>query len=194
METATEAPEVPVTFMERVKGLNRKQLTEIATEEFQLNIDSTVKQDTLRDTLIRVHEERITSAMEQNQAAAQIFLLRDSDEVLLNVTFRVHDFPNNPLKFSNDCGYGVRDRKDPKRNPTGLSKMPKFFLIPGQSYYLPLCLINILEKLTYRDGEAQKDRETGMVSGTKPIIKQRFTFVPVLDQDTLRGLGTREFK
>ena len=194
MGTATEAPQVPVTFMERVKGLNRKQLTEIATEEFQLNIDSTVKQDTLRDTLIRVHEERITSAMEQNQAAAQIFLLRDKDEVLLNVTFRVHDFPNNPLKFSNDCGYGIRDRKNPTKNETGLSKMPKFFLIPGQSYQLPLCLINILEKLTYRDGEVQKDKETGMISGTKPIIKQRFTFVPVLDQDTLKGLGTRDFK
>lgn len=194
METATEAPQVPVTFRERIKGLKRKELVEIATDEFQLNVDSTVKQDTLRDTLIRRHEERITSAMEQNQAAARTFLLRDKDEVLLNVTFRVHDFPNNPLKFSNDCGYGVRDRKNPKRNPSGLSKMPKFFLIPGQSYYLPLCLINILEKKTYRDGEAQKDKETGMVSGTKPIIKQRFTFVPVLDQDTLRGLGTREFK
>lgn len=194
MDTATEAPQVPVTFMERIKDLSRKQLIEIAKEEFQLTVDSKVEVATLRDTMQRVHEERVTSAMEENQAAAKIFLLRDPDEVLLNVTFQPHDFPNNPLKFANDCGYGVRDRKNPGRNPKGLSKMPTFFLIPGQSYYLPLCLITILKKLTYRDSQPQHDQESGMISGNVPIIKQRFTFVPVLSPETMKGLGTREFK
>ena len=194
MGTATEAPQVPVTFMERTKDLDRKQLLEIAKEEFQLNVDKKIDVATLRDALIRAHEERVTSAMEQNQAAAQIFLERDPKEVLLNVTFQPNDFPNNPLKFANDAGYGVRDRKNPGRNPTGLSKMPVFFLIPRQDYYLPLCIIDILKKKVCYDSEPQIDTETGMISGNRPIIKQRFSFTPVLSPETLRGLGTREFK
>lgn len=193
MGTATEAPQAPATFMERVKGLSKKQLVKIADEEFQLHVDKTISAATLRDTLQRVHEQRILSALERNEAAAQVFLERDPEEKLLKVTFHPLDFPNNPLHFSNDGGYGIRDRKNPNRNPNGLSKMPGFFLIPGQQYFLPLCIINILEKLTFRDSRPEFDTETGMISGNTPIIKQRFSFIPVLSQETMKELGTREF-
>ncbi|KKL65966.1 hypothetical protein LCGC14_2149720 [marine sediment metagenome] len=74
MGTATEAPQAPATFMERVKGLSKKQLVKIADEEFQLHVDKTISAATLRDTLQRVHEQRILSALERNEAAAQVFL------------------------------------------------------------------------------------------------------------------------
>lgn len=193
METATEAPQVPVTFRERIKGLKRKELVEIATDEFQLNVDSKVKEHTLRDTLIRAHEGRVTSALEINQAASQLFLERDSEEKLLTVQFLPLDFPNNPEKFSWDGGYGVRDRKNPKKNPTGMSKMANFFFIPGQTYQLPLCVIRHLEKLTYRDSKPQFDTVTGMISGNVPIIKQRFMLRPILSEEAMVGMGSREF-
>lgn len=193
MDTATEAPQAPATFRERVKGLGKKQLVEIANDEFQLNVDGKISADIVRDTLIRAHEERILSALEQNQAAAQVFLERDPDEKLLHVIFQPLDFPNNPLKFSNDAGYGIRDRKNPKKNADGLSRMPTFFLIPGQRYHLPLSIINILKKLTYRDSRPEFDTETGMISGNMPIVKARFSFIPVLSQETMRDLATREF-
>ncbi len=193
MGTATEAPQAPVTFMERITGLQRKQLIEIAQSEFQLNIDHRIDAAVLRDTLIRVHEERVLTALEENQAAAQVFLERDPEEQLLTVVFQPLDFSNNPLKMSYDGGYGVRDRKNPKRNPTGLSAMPTFFLIPGQTYQLPLCVINHLKKLTFRDSRPEFDTETGMIKGNKPIIKQRFSLIPVLSQETMKDLGTRDF-
>ena len=193
MGTAAEAPQAPVTFMQRIKGLQRKQLVELATEEFQLTVDSKISADVLRDTLRRYHEQRVLSAMEQNNAAAQVFLLRDPEEKLLKVIFQPLDFPNNPLKFSNDAGYGVTDRKNPKRNPNGLASMPTFFLIPGQSYQLPLCIINILKKLTYRDSRPEFDSETGMISGNIPIIKQRFSLTPDMSAEVMKSLATREF-
>ena len=62
------------------RTLRRKDLAEIAKGEFQLNVDEKVKEAVLRDTLIRCHEDRVTSALEQNEAASQLFLERDPEE------------------------------------------------------------------------------------------------------------------
>jgi len=191
MSTTTQ--EAPVTFKERIKGKNKKELTEIAKGEFQLNVDSKVEVEVLRDTLQRIHEEHVTTALATNQAAAQIFLERDKDEKLLTVTFQPLDFPNNPLEFSYDGGFGVRNRKDPKKNPNGLSKMANFFLIPGETYQLPLCVINHLKGTTYRDSKPQFDTETGMQNGNMPIIKPRFMLNVVLSDEAMSDLGSRNF-
>jgi len=193
MDTATEAPQAPVTFRERIKGLKRKELVEIAKEEFQLNVEGKVKEQTLRDMLIRLHEERVTTALELNQAASQLFLERDPNEKLLAVQFLPQEFPNNPEKFSWDGGFGVRDRKNPKRNPNGMSKMATFFLIPGQIYQLPICVIRHLEGKTCRDSKPQFDSETGMISGNMPIIKPRFMLRPILSDEVMSDMGSRTF-
>lgn len=193
METATEAPQVPVTFRERIKGLKRKDLAEIADKEFQLNVDEKVKEHVLRDTLIRAHEARVTTALEKNQAASQLFLERDPNEKLLRIQFLPQEFPNNPEQFSYDGGYGIRDRQRPEKNPNGLSKMANFFLIPGQIYQLPLCVIKHLEKVTYRDGKPIFDDKTGMIKGSIPIIKPRFTLRPILSEQEMAEMGSRKF-
>jgi len=193
MSTTTEAPQAPLTFKERIKGKSKKDLAEIAKEEFQLNVDTKVEVDVLRDTLQRMHESRVTTALEKNQAAAQLFLERDKDEKLLPIIFQPLDFPTNPLKFSFDGGFGIRDRKNPKRNPGGLSRMANFFLIPGETYQLPLCVINHLKSKTYRDNKPQFDSETGMQNGNIPIIKPRFMLTPVLSDAAMNNLGSRNF-
>jgi hypothetical protein len=193
MSTDTKPTQLPATFKERVKGLTRKELVVIADEEFQLNIDEKVKVDVLRDTLQRMHEEKITTALEINQAAAQLFLERDKDEKLLEVIFMPLDFPNAPCKFSYDGGYGIRNRKDPKKNPNGLSKMADFFLIPGEKYQLPLCVIDHLTSKVYRDNKPQYDSKTGMQNGNIPIIKPRCMLTPVLSNKAKNDLGSRTF-
>jgi hypothetical protein len=180
--------------MERIKGLNKKELIALASEEFQLTIENKVGVDAIRDTLQRVHESRITSAMETNQAAAQLFLERDPNEKLLAIAFQPLDFPKNPLKFSYDGGYGIRDRKNPQRNPNGLTRMANFFLIPGETYQLPLCVIEHLQKKTYRDNKPQFDATSGLQNGNIPVIKPRFMLNPVLSAETMSNLGTRNFK
>ena len=193
MSTTTQASQAPSTFKERIKGKNKKDLSEIATIEFQLNIDDKVGVDVLRDTLQRLHEDRITTALETNQAAAQVFLERDKDEKLLSVVFNPLDFPTNPLKFSYDGGYGIRNRKNPKKNPNGLSKMANFFLIPGETYQLPLCVIDWLRSKTYRDSKPQFDEKSGMINGNIPIIKPRFMLNVVLSDEAMNDLGSRKF-
>lgn len=194
MSATTIEPQVSSTFMERIKGLNKKELIALASEEFQLTIENKVGVDAIRDTLQRVHESRITSAMETNQAAAQLFLERDPNEKLLAIAFQPLDFPKNPLKFSYDGGYGIRDRKNPQRNPNGLTRMANFFLIPGETYQLPLCVIEHLQKKTYRDNKPQFDATSGLQNGNIPVIKPRFMLNPVLSAETMSNLGTRNFK
>lgn len=193
MSTTAQETQTPSTFKERIKGLSKKELTELALDEFQLNIDSKITTDVIRDSLQRVHEERITTALEVNQKAAQLFLERDKKEKLLTVVFLPLDFPNNPCKFSYDGGYGVRSRKDPKRNPNGLSRMANFFLIPGETYQLPLCVITWLQGKTYRDNKPQFDSSTGMQNGNIPVIKPRFMLNPVLTDQAMSDLGSRKF-
>ena len=193
MSTDTKPTQVPTTFKERIKGLSRKELILLAKDEFQLNVDDRVGVDVLRDTLQRVYEERVTTAMEKNQAASQLFLERDKNEKLLEVIFLPLDFPNAPCKFSYDGGYGVRNRKMPKKNPNGLSKMANFFLIPGEKYQLPLCVINHLKGMTYRDNKPQFDSATGMQNGNIPVIKPRFMLNPVLSDQSMSDLGSRKF-
>lgn len=195
MGTTTEVPKIPeiTTFKERISGLKRAALVEIAKDEFQLNIDSKVKADVLRDTLQRVHEQRATSALEKNQAAAQLFLERDSNEQVVTVQFLPLEFPNNPLHFSWDGGFGITDRKNPKRNPNGLKRMPTFFLIPGEIYQLPICVIRHLEKQVYRDAKPIYDIVTGMQAGFEPIIKPRFMLRVLLPDAAMHELGSRDF-
>lgn len=195
MTTATEAPQAPVftTFRERIKGLKRKELVEIAKDDFQLNVDEKIKDDVLKDLLMRCHEDRITTALEENQKASQVFLEANPKEQLLTIQFLPLDFPNNPLKFSYDGGYGIRNRKNPKKNLTGLSQMPKFFLIPGQIYQLPICVIKHLESMTCRDSKPEYDSQTGMIAGNIPIIKQRFMLRPILSDEAMANMGSRDF-
>ncbi len=194
MSTATQTTQLPPTFKERIKGMSKKELVGIAKEEFQLNVDDRVEVDVLRDTLQRVYEEQKTTAMEINQAASQLFLERDKAEKLLTVIFLPLEFANAPCKFSYDGGYGIRDRKNPKRNKNGLSKMANFFLIPGEKYQLPLCVINHLQSKTYRDNKPQFDPKTGMQNGNIPVIKPRFMLNPVLSDQAMSDLGSRNFK
>lgn len=196
MSTATEAAQVPVikTFRERIENLNRKDLVEIAKDEFQLNVDSKVKDDILRDLLIRTHEERAFGALEKNQAAASLFLERDRNDKLLTVQFLNLEFANNPEKFSWDGGYGITDRKNPSRNKKGLSKMANFFLIPGEVYQLPITVIKHLESKVFYDAVPVIDTETGMQAGSKPVLKQRFMCRPILDEAAMSKMGSRDFK
>lgn len=193
MSTATEATPIAPTFRERISGLKRRELVEIAKDEFKLNVDSKVKEDILRDTLIRVHEDHVTTALEKNQAASQLFLERDPNEKLVTVQFINLEFPNTPEQFSWDGGFGIRDRKNPSKNPTGLSKMANYLLVHGEVYQLPICLIKHLESKTYRDSEPQIDTETGMIAGNKPIIKTRFSLRPVLTDEVMESMGQRDF-
>ncbi len=194
MSTATQATPAVTTFRERVSGLSRKELVEIAKDEFQLNIDSKVKPDVLRDTLIRVHEDVVTTTMKKNQAASQLFLERDPKEKLITVQFLPLEFPNNPEQFSWDGGFGITDRKNPSRNPTGLSKMANYLLIPGEIYQLPICVIKHLESKTFRDSKPQFDTETGMIAGNIPIIKPRFSLKLVVTDDVMADMGQRNFE
>ncbi len=198
MSTATKAPQEFVTFRERVQGLSRKDLVQLAKDEFSLTVESGVNKDTISDILIREQEDRIAVALEKNQASSQLFLEANPQEQLLSVQFIPLDFPTNPLKFSYDGGMGIRNRKNLKKDTEGklkgLSRMANFFLIPGQIYQLPICVINHLKSKTMHDAKPVFDTETGMQSGVIPVIKPRFSLVPQLSPKTMNDLGSRTFK
>ena len=191
METATKAIE-NVPFRDRIAKLSAKELRELADKEFALKVDEKLKKDVIIDQLIRIHEETASSARTLNEQSAALFISADKNERLVNIKFLPLDFPNAVVEFANDGGKGLRDSKNPKKNPTGLSKMPRFKLIPGEVYALPITIIRRLEKLVYRDSKPTYDPVTGMITGNMPIIKPRFMLQVVLSDEQMREMGTTQ--
>ncbi len=188
METATQA--VGQTFRERITTLGIKELREIASEEFSLNVDEKLKKDVVIDQLIRIYEEKTSSARTLNEKSAALFLSADPNEKLVSVKFLPLDFPNASVKFVYDGGLGIRDAKNPKKNPKGLSRAARFNLIPSEVYKLPIRVIKHLEGLVYRDSKPIHDPVTGMITGNIPIIKPRFMLQVILSDEQMREMGT----
>ncbi len=185
VDTATKAIE-HVPFADRIKNMTGKQLREMASEEFALDVAETVKPAAIREQLLRVYEQRTMEAKTLNEQAAQIFLNANPDEKVVSVKFLPLDFPHAVVDFSNDCGFGIRG----PNNETGLSKMPVFKLIPGEVYQLPVCVIRMLETKTFRDSKPTFDPVTGMIIGNTPIIKPRFMLQMVMSDEQMRAMGT----
>ena len=189
MDTATKAIE-NVPFRDRIAKLDKPALIAIADEEFSLKVDEKLTKVVIIDQLIRIYEETANSARTLNEKSAALFLSADKTERLVDVKFLPLDFPNAVVEFANDGGLGLRDPKNPKRNPNGLSKMPRFKLIPGEVYALPIRIIRALEKLIYTGSKPITDTNTGMITGNMPVIKPRFMLTPVLSDEQMREMGT----
>ncbi len=189
MDTATKAIE-HVPFKERIAKLGLKELREVANVEFGLVVDEKLKIEVVKDQLLRIYEQNTSDAKTLNEQSAMLFEGVGANGKVVPVKFLPQDFPNAPVNFSNDCGFGIRDPKNPKRNPTGLSKVPVFKLIPGEVYNLPICVIRMLEGKTFRDSKPTYDLETGMINGNRPVIKPRFMLPVVLSDDAMREMGT----
>lgn len=190
--TVTQTVEY-VPFRERIAMLNVKELRSIASEEFGLNIDEKLKKEIIIDQLIRIHEEKTASAKNLNEKSAALFISADKDERLVSVKFLNLEFPTASEEFCNDGGLGIRGTKNPKprlKPPYRLSKMPRFKLIPGEVYKLPIRIIRVLESLTYRDSKPIYDPVTGMITGNIPIIKPRFMLQVVLSDKQMQEMGT----
>ena len=190
MTTATEASVEHVPFKVRISKMGIADLREIASEEFGLNIDEKLKKEVVIDQLLRIYEEKTFSARSLNEKSAALFLTSDPNERMISVKFLPLDFSNAPIEFCYDGGHGIRDPKNPKKNPKGLSKVPRFKLIPGEIYKLPIVVIRHLESRTYRDSKPVFDPVSGMITGNIPVIKPRFMLQVVLTDDQLRELGT----
>ena len=190
METSTQEAVQHVPFEERIKKLGKNELIAIAAEEFNLNIDDKLTKEVIRDQLIRCHEDQANSARSMNEKAASLFLQADKKEKLVSVKFLPQDFAHASVEFTNDGGHGIKDKRNPGRNPNGLLEMPRFLLIPGEVYKLPICIIKRLEGLTYRDSKPVFG-EAGMITGNIPILKARFLLQVQYSDDQLREMGTR---
>ncbi len=190
----TSAQEVSyMTFADRLKNpdLTKKDLIALGEQEFNVNIAETMKKPVIIDQLLRIHEETCNKARNMNEKAAALFLNADENEKVVPVRFIPQDFAHASVEFTPDCGKGIRDPKNPERNPNGLSELPRFKLIPSEVYPLPICVIRFLESLTYRDSKPKYNAD-GFIEGNVPIIKPRFILQIQYSDDQLRSMGTRD--
>ena len=190
--TATQAVE-HVSFKDRISKMNEQQLRDLATDEFSVNIDGQLKKEAITKFLLEAYENSRTAAESLNRDSAQLFLDRDEDEPIIQTKFMPLDFPNAPVEFAYDGGDGVTGKGSPKLKPgqkKRLRQMPRFTLIPGETYKLPLSVIKHLEGLTYRDSKPVHDPVSGMITGNIPVIKPRFMLQTILTDAQLSEMST----
>ncbi len=181
-----------VTFADRLnsKDLTKKDLIAIGDKEFNVNIAESMQKSVVIDQLLRLYEETCNKARNMNEKSAALFLNADKNEKVVPVRFLPQDFAHASVECTPDCGKGIRDPKNPGRNPKGLSELPRFKLIPSEVYSLPICVIRFLESLTYRDSKPKYNAD-GFIEGNVPISKPRFILQIQYSDDQLRSMGTR---
>jgi hypothetical protein len=193
-DTATKAIDF-VPFEKQIADLDRDKLLDIATKQFNVTIDVSMKAEAIRKFLLDTHKGIKKQASQLNAESCKLFIEHDPNERLVRVKFIPLEFANNPLDFNYDGGYGVKAKggtKLKKGQVKRLRKMPTFKLVPGETYKLPYCVVKRLESLTTRDYKAVHDTETGMLKGQIPVIKPRFMLVPVLTDEQMLQMGTTD--
>jgi len=186
-DTATKAVE-HTSFQDRIKAMDEAQLRKLASEEFNVTIDGQLKKDSIVDFLLKTYEVKRQQATILNKESAQLFLDANPNEPIIQVKFMPLDFPHAPIEFFNDGGLGIRGIKNKKKS--SLKRLPRFKLVPGETYKLPLLVIKYLEKLTYRDSKPVHDPNTGMITGNIPVIKPRFLLQVILSEEQLQEMST----
>jgi hypothetical protein len=181
------------SFNSRIKAADEETLRAIGSDEFGVNFDTTLNKKTMETILLDMYKHVKAEAKLMNKQSAQLFLDRDKDEPIIQVKFLPQEFANAPLEFCYDGKYGVDGKGGTKVKPgqkKRLKKMPRFKLVAGESYKLPIVVVEHLQSLVTRDNKAKIDPESGMVIGNMPVIRSRFLVPPDISSDRMKELQT----
>jgi hypothetical protein len=187
METVTD------TLESRLLKMSKLELIQVAKEEFQLDVDGRLKEDTIIREILHQNTAQKQQAKEQTLESTRLVV--NTDDPLVTVLFMPLDFPNAPVEFNYDSGRGVIGQGLNPAQVTeakergALEKMPHYHLFPGQIYDLPMSVIKHLKGLTFRDSVPVIDSQTGMITGNKPVIKPRFSLDVQLTDEQYRKVG-----
>ena len=182
------------TFEQRIEKLSVEELVKIASEEFGLSIAENVPAEKIRLELLRQNNERLGKARTMNERSAMSAVC--PNDPLLTVVFRPMDFANAPVgPFVFNCGHGKVDKKlsksqrEQQRKRGYIDEDLKWHLFPGQTYQLPSSLVKHLQSLVYMDAEPVYDTATGMISGSRPIKRPRFSLDIQLTDKQIMDIG-----
>jgi hypothetical protein len=209
MEALMNPPKVDLasgmTVSEELKLKNKGELITYGREKMNLNIDSSLDEDVIRDNLLRVYKSQADNAQETNARSVAMTVALDktrkaySEKLdarkkkpfeyvpnpLVTVRFYFMQHPGLDLEFANPHPYGMKGDV----NKWGFKQMPQYHLYHGETYVLPLLLVKWLGNLTYTAHVPRIDPATGQMTAGDIVIKPRVVLQRMVSDEEERKLA-----
>lgn len=122
------------SYKDQLENMSETALCRILEEDYGMTVDNTITAEKMRETIIELKEKERQKSKTTTAKAASFF----EGEPIVRVLFQ-HKDGDKELKFNYDGGKGVP--ADGKRWKVNL---PFFFLLDGETYDLPLCVVEFL--------------------------------------------------
>lgn len=171
-----------LSLSEQLKGMSKKQLIKRA-DDLGFKVDERVKEDAIREQLLRLDAERKSQAAIVNKESLAMTASKEDPEI--EVKFFNMESPGADLEFAYSEPRGMFGPKNKK----GHKKCPKYHLFPGEIVKMAYSVYEHLSSLTFMTHKTVWDTESGMISGTVPIIKPRFILQPIFTKEQLVKLN-----
>ncbi|GAF85546.1 unnamed protein product [marine sediment metagenome] len=176
----------------QLKAMDKPKLVEYMNN-LGYQIDGRVKEETIRENILKVVTERKSNAAKSNEESLKM-AVTDKDP-MIKVRFFNLESSGADLEFTYSGKRGMFGkeftRPDGSKggNPNGFKKCPKYHLFPGEVIRLAYSVYEHLEGLTFVTHKTVWDAETGMIKGTIPIIKPRFILQPIFSKEDIVNIN-----
>lgn len=189
-----------VTLAQELGSMSKEQMIIFANDKMGLTVDSGMDPQTIKENLLRIADSRKNSARDINANSLNTTMALDKTRKIFIQNWdgrkkpKPFEYEPNPaiqvkfffmqhvgvdLEFVSAEPYGIFGDV----NKFGFKKHMKYHLFHGEMYVLPLLLVKHLEKKIYTAHKPIIDPNTGLISGSIPIIKPRFVFQQVVSSE-----------
>ena len=195
-----------VTLVAMLEGMTKEEMIEYADSHMGVKVDDTLELDTIKEKLLIVENAKKNDARATNAKAIEMTMALDEKRKiaaeknkgknkvkyepnpLIQVKFHFIQHVGADLQFATTTPYGF---KGPV-NKFGFRKAPVYHLFHGETYQLPLAIVEHLQSKTFMAHKPIMDPLTGMQAGQIPIIKPRFILEVKLSRAQYLELGKVE--
>jgi hypothetical protein len=203
MEALMTPPKVDLAsgmpVSEQLKLKNKSQLIAYGREKMNLNIDTSLDEEVIRNELLRIYKSQADNAQEVNARSVAMTVAVDKTRKahvekldgrkkkpfeyvpnpLVTVKFFFMQHPGLDLDFANSHPYGMYGEV----NKWGFREMPQYHLYHGETYVLPLLLVKWLGNLTYTTHVPRIDPATGQMTAGDIVIKPRIVLQQMVSDE-----------
>lgn len=177
---------------QQLKSMSRKELIQYADDIQGLRIDKRVKDEAIREQILKIDAARKIEAAKVNEESLKMTV--DKSDPKVKVRFFNLESPGADLEFAYSEPRGLYGKEYTKNgikygNPKGHKKCPKYHLFPGAVVEIAHSVYEHLSSKTFVTHKTLWDPVTGMIKGNIPIIKPRFILQPIFTKEDLLNIN-----
>ncbi|HUW44883.1 MAG TPA: hypothetical protein VMW50_03715 [Dehalococcoidia bacterium] len=189
-----------VTLASLLDGMSKEEMIAYADTKMGVKVDDSLELNTIKEKLLIVEAAKKNDARAKNAKSIEMTMALDAKRERAARTSKTLKYEANPLiqvkfhfiqhvgadlEFATSEPYGLSGPV----NKYGFKREPSYHLFHGETYQLPLAIVEHLQSKTFMAHKPILDPVTGMQNGSIPIIKPRFILEVKLSRAQYLELG-----